>query len=80
MSAVLERFYVNPREVRVGVRRHPDGWLATVTNRTTGRSSHAVWGNAQIAVSKALYEAKRDNMPGLDLEARGLYPHPWGGR
>jgi hypothetical protein len=73
----VSRFRADPETVRVGVRRHDDGFLVTIalcdgsgTVVQQGRTAHA-------AVFRALHAAVRQGFAGVDLDMGRAYNHPW---
>jgi hypothetical protein len=72
----LARFRADPHKVRVGVRRMMNGWSAYV--RTNDRGCIESGSTPEIAIGKALAEANKCHMPGVDVLMERAYEHPWG--
>lgn len=76
-GAMLARFQVNPKKVRVSVRPVGKSWIARVAERKEGGLvSDAVSRSAKKAVELALNTAANYNMEGIDLSLQWAYEHP----
>lgn len=79
LAARLARFRVDPRRVRVALRGNArDGWVVTVGPRGgTFPICSAASDVPRNAMLRALYQADRLGIPGIDLAMGWSYEHPW---
>lgn len=75
---VKERFLADPSKVRVTVRFMAlmGYYVCEVISLETLETAIGEDPNPRVAVTEALYEAEKLDMPGIDLSLEHVYDHP----
>ncbi len=72
----LARFRADPRKIRVSIRRTGKNWLATITERSSGKCVIYLAARPRQAVRMALRLAMNADLDGIDLGMGWAYEHP----
>lgn len=76
----LARFRADPKKVRVAVRKMEDGFICTIGPRVRDDEHPKRWAfgrTARSAIFRALHDAERQGMPGIDMSMGWAYEHPF---